>query len=138
MLFRSRLAVLGFAFKADTGDTRESPAIGICRQLLDERAVLVIHDPQARENARRELGDVPAGAVTFAPDAYQAAAGAHALVFLTDWEQYRELDFRRIFAGMARPAFLFDGRNFLSHSELYEIGFNVFPVGKPALSHLSA
>lgn len=132
-----RIGVMGFAFKADTGDTRESPAIGICRQLLDERAVLVIHDPQALENARRELADAPPGSLFFEPDAYQAAAGAHALVFLTDWQQYLDLDFPRILAGMIRPAFLFDGRNFLPHQNLYELGFNVCPVGKPPLSHLA-
>lgn len=130
-----RIAVLGFAFKADTGDTREAPAITVCRDLLAERAELVISDPAALANARQDLG-ADAAKVQFEPDPYRAAAGAHALVFLTDWKPYRELDFRRLFAGMAKPAFIFDGRNFLDHQALHGIGFNVHPIGKPHWSHL--
>jgi UDPglucose 6-dehydrogenase len=131
-----RIAVLGFAFKADTGDTRESPAISICRQLLEERARLAIHDPAALANARQDLAGSNPDRVSFEPDPYAAAAGAHALLLLTDWELFRELDFERIFRQMAKPAFVFDGRNALDHRRLHAIGFNVYPVGKPPLTHL--
>lgn len=129
-----RIAILGFAFKADTGDTRESPAITICRQLLEERARLRIHDPKALGNARIDLEGVP-GDITYCPDPYDAVTGAHAIVIATEWKCFRELDFRKIFERMEKPAFLFDGRNLLDHAALFELGFNVYPVGRKALTH---
>jgi UDPglucose 6-dehydrogenase len=125
-----RIAVFGFAFKANTGDTRESPAIQVCRELLAEHAHVCITDPQALDSARHDLADV-ADRVVFEPDPYAAAAGAHAIAVLTDWSEYRTLDYRRIHAGMERPAFLFDGRNLLDPDELHRIGFNVYPIGRP-------
>jgi UDPglucose 6-dehydrogenase len=130
-----RIAVFGFAFKADTSDTRESPAILVCRQLLEERAELAITDPKALENARLELGDA-ADRIEFTSDPYEAAAGAHAIAVLTDWDVYRTLDYRRILDRMARPAFLFDGRTFLDHRALFELGFNIYPVGRAPLTRL--
>jgi UDPglucose 6-dehydrogenase len=130
-----RIAVFGVAFKADPGDTRQSPAIRICRALVEEHAALVVTDPKALDNARKDLADI-AGDVAFEPDPYQAAKGAHALAVLTEWAEYGKLDFERIFVGMAKPPFLFDGRNCLDHARLHEIGFNVYPVGKKPLSHL--
>jgi len=130
-----RIAIFGFAFKADTGDTRESPAIDVCRQLLEERASIVISDPQALPNARQIFGEDLPG-IEFAEDPAAAAAGAGAIALLTEWDAYRRLDYESIFASMEKPAFIFDGRNILDHRRLFEIGFNVFPIGKPALSHL--
>lgn len=130
-----RIAVLGFAFKADTGDTRESPAINVCRRLSDEHAKVVISDPQALGNARADLADI-ADRFEFESDPYKAASGAHALVVLTDWESYRLLDFKRIFASMGKPAFIFDGRGRLDHAGLHKMGFNVYPIGKTPMSHL--
>ena len=130
-----RIAMLGFAFKADTGDTRESPAILIARELVAEHVDLVITDPQALAQARIDLADVQ-DRICFEPDPYAAAQGADALALVTEWSQYRTLDYRRIFAGMVQPAFLFDGRNLLDHRKLYEIGFNVFSIGKAALKHI--
>lgn len=66
---------------------------------------------------------------------YEAAAGAHAIAVMTEWNMYRELDYTKIFASMQKPAFIFDGRNILRHRELHEIGFDVFPVGQSALLH---
>lgn len=129
-----RIAVFGFAFKANTGDTRETPAIAVCRKLLEERAALVVTDPAALPNAKKDLADV-ADRVIFEPDPYKAAEGAHALLFVTEWPEYQKLDFRRLYASMAKPAFLFDGRNFLDHQALFEIGFDVHPIGKPSLEH---
>jgi UDPglucose 6-dehydrogenase len=129
-----RIAVFGFAFKANTGDTRETPAIAVCRKLLEERAALVVTDPAALPNAKKDLADV-ADRVVFEPDPYKAAAGAHALLFVTEWPEYQKLDFRRLYDSMAKPAFLFDGRNFLDHRKLFEIGFDVHPIGKPSLEH---
>jgi UDPglucose 6-dehydrogenase len=129
-LAEKKIAVFGFAFKANTGDTRESPAIQICRELLAERARVCVTDPQAIAGARHELADV-AAEVQFDPDPYAAARGAHAIALLTDWGEYRTLDWQRICSEMERPAFLFDGRNLLDPEELHRIGFNVFPIGRP-------
>ena len=130
-----RIALLGFAFKKDTADTRESAALLVARKLIEERAVVVISDPKALGNARAELADAPAGRVLFEADPYAAARGAHALAVLTEWDTYRTLDYRTMFETMEKPAFLFDGRNILDHEALHAIGFNVFPIGKPALKH---
>jgi UDPglucose 6-dehydrogenase len=126
-----RIAVFGFAFKADTGDTRESPAIRVCRMLLEERAKLRVTDPKALESVEPELGGLEG--VTLCPDPYEAAKGAHAIAVLTEWKQFAGLDYAKIYASMEKPAFVFDGRNLLDHAELCEIGFNVFPTGKKAM-----
>jgi UDPglucose 6-dehydrogenase len=132
-----RIVLLGFAFKANTGDTRESPGIHVAAKLLEERAALVISDPQALDNARRDLAGLAgeAGSVEYEPDPYRAAAGAQGIAVITEWDAYKGLDFRKIFAAMRKPAFVFDGRNILDHQALFEIGFNVFPLGKPSLTH---
>ena len=72
----------------------------------------------------------------FERDPYAAARGAHAIALLTDWQEYLKLDYERIYAGMERPAFLFDGRNLLDPERLYQIGFNVYSIGRPELSRL--
>jgi UDPglucose 6-dehydrogenase len=130
-----RIALFGAAFKANTGDTRESPALAIARDLLAEQAQVVITDPQAIGNARAELAGA-AGAIDFDEDPYSAAAGSHAIAVLTEWDAYRTLDYARIYDGMIKPAFVFDGRNLLDHEALYAIGFNVFPIGKKPLKRV--
>jgi UDPglucose 6-dehydrogenase len=135
-LVGKKIALFGFAFKADTGDTRESPGIYVARKLLEERALLSITDPRALDNARRDL-EGTGGRVEFESDPYRAADGAQAIALITGWPAFRELDFERIFARMGKPAFLFDGRNLLDHQRLYRIGFNVYPLGKPCLTHFS-
>jgi UDPglucose 6-dehydrogenase len=125
-----RIAVFGFAFKANTGDTRESPATRICRQLHAERASVAVTDPQALENAARDLEDLGDG-IQYEPDPYRAAEGAHAILVVTEWDTYRELDYARIYAAMEKPAFIFDGRNILDQTALRELGFQVYAIGKP-------
>ncbi|MBN2125017.1 MAG: nucleotide sugar dehydrogenase, partial [Deltaproteobacteria bacterium] len=130
-----RIALFGFAFKADTGDTRESAAITIARGLLEEQARVVITDPKALDNARKDLDGLE-GDLVFEIDPYRAAEGAHAIAILTEWGLYRDLDYERILKSMVQPAFLFDGRNILDHRRLFEMGFNVFPIGKAPLKHI--
>jgi UDPglucose 6-dehydrogenase len=132
-----RIALFGAAFKANTSDTRESPALEVCRSLLEEHANVVITDPHAMENAAEDLKEL-AGRVTFESDPYAASKNAHAIAILTEWKQYAQLDYERIYHAMAKPAFLFDGRNLLDPKKLYEIGFNVYPIGKPPLTRLSS
>lgn len=129
-----RIALFGFAFKADTGDTRESAAIGVTRQLLEEHARVVITDPKALANAKADLGG-QAALVELQSDPYEAARGAHAIAVLTEWKLYKDLDYARILEGMEKPAFVFDGRNILDHRRLHEMGFNVFAIGKTPLKH---
>jgi UDPglucose 6-dehydrogenase len=131
-----RIALFGAAFKANTSDTRESPALVVCRELLEEHADIVLCDPHALENARQDLGDL-ADQVQYIVDPYQAAEGAHAIAVLTEWAHFAELDYQRIYNAMAHPAFIFDGRNILDHQFLFEIGFNVYPVGKAPRQHFN-
>ncbi|MBN2412716.1 nucleotide sugar dehydrogenase [candidate division KSB1 bacterium] len=130
-----RIALFGFAFKANTGDTRESPAIYITKQLLEEHAHVVITDPKALDNARIDLTGAE-GTLEYEDDPYKAAKDAHAVAVLTEWDLYRTLDYNRIFESMEKPAFIFDGRNILNHKKLYDIGFNVYPIGKPELTRI--
>jgi len=133
-----RIAVLGFAFKKDTNDTRESPATYVCRALIEEQAHLAIYDPKVPAAtvfadlermtglSRHQLAD----RVACVTDPYEATAGAHALAVLTEWDEFRQLDFQQVFAAMQKPAFVFDGRNILPHKSLRDIGFEVFAIGK--------
>ncbi len=127
------IAVFGFAFKADTGDTRDSPAIRVCKQLREEHARLRITDPKAIGNAKLEIPE--SDEVAYIEDPYEAARGAHALAIMTDWKEYKDLDYERIYQSMEKPATLFDGRNLLDRSALFEIGFNVYSVGRAPLTH---
>ena len=95
---------------------------------------MVMTDPYALESARADLKGV-AEQVIFEPDPYAAAKGAHAIAVVTEWPQYAELDYEAIYQTMVHPAFVFDGRNIIDREKLYEIGFNVYAVGKPPLTH---
>jgi len=129
-----RIALFGAAFKANTSDTRESAALSVCRALLDEHAHVVITDPYALNNAKIALEDV-AKQVIFEQDPYVATQDAHAIAILTEWHQYTELDYEIIYNQMIHPAFIFDGRNIMNHKDLYDIGFNVYAIGKPPMTH---
>jgi len=129
-----RIGVLGFAFKKDTNDTRESAAISVVRGLLEENATVVVYDPKvpAEEIKRDVLGaDKEEPRLVVAKSAAEAAEGAHALAVLTEWDEFKTLDFPTIYAGMHKPAFVFDGRNILPRVELGKLGFQVFAIGKP-------
>lgn len=130
-----KIAVFGFAFKADTGDTRESPAISVCKQLTNENANVSLTDPQALKYAELELGE-HMERITLENDPYQAAEGAHAIALMTDWTCYKDLDFQKLYDSMQKPAFFFDGRNCLDHEELHKIGFNVYSIGKAPKTHI--
>jgi UDPglucose 6-dehydrogenase len=137
-----RIAILGFAFKKDTNDTRASAAIDVCQALLAENAKLVIVDPKAEEETiwsdlQRATGKTREelrSSVTCERDAYKATESAHAIAVLTDWQQFATLDFARIYQQMQKPAFVFDGRDVLPHTALRALGFEVYAIGKPARS----
>ena len=124
-----KIAVFGFAFKANTNDTRESPAHLVVRELLDERAIPVITDYKALPDAKRDLSDV-LDKVIFAEDPYEAAKDAHAILLCTEWRQFAELDWKKVYNLMSKPALIFDGRNILNGDELTKIGFEFMSIGK--------
>jgi len=124
-----KIAVFGFAFKANTNDTRESPAHLVVRELLDEQAIPVITDYKALPDAKRDLNDV-LDRVQFVEDPYEAAKGAHAVLLCTEWKQFAELDWRKIYDLMSKPALVFDGRNILDGEGLKKIGFEFMSIGK--------
>jgi UDPglucose 6-dehydrogenase len=132
-----RIAILGFAFKKDTNDTRESPAIQVCRDLLREHAQIAIYDPRVdRATIHQDLSDakIPASLIAsnveFHTDPYAAIKDAHALAALTEWDEFRDLDFARIYDLMLKPAFVFDGRAILPIEKLDKHGFDAFVIGK--------
>jgi UDPglucose 6-dehydrogenase len=128
-----KIAVLGFAFKKDTNDTRESAAINVCRDLLAEHANVCVYDPKvpAAEIVADVLGQGQSNArLTVAPDAYTACAGAHAIAIVTEWDEFKTLDYARILGTMPKPACLFDGRNIVDGAALRKLGFRFFAIGK--------
>ncbi len=128
-----KIAVLGFAFKKDTNDTRESAAIFVVRDLLAEQARVVVYDPKVPEDEIRAdvLGKGKTDPrLTIAKSAYEAAEGAHAIAVVTEWDEFKKLDYAKIFAGMQKPAFIFDGRNITDQAKLKEIGFRSYAIGK--------
>ena len=141
-----KIGIWGFAFKKDTNDTRESAAIYVCRDLLQERARLSIYDPRVPEDQiRQELVSAFTDAngqissverelieknVTVVGDCYEAAEDAHAVAVLTEWDEFKTLDFKRVLDSMHLPAFLFDGRNLLDRQAMTELGFEIHAIGK--------
>jgi UDPglucose 6-dehydrogenase len=128
-----KIAILGFAFKKDTNDTRESAAINICRDLLAEHAKVFVYDPKvpAEEIRHDVLGKTENSRLTVATDVYAACAGAHAIAIVTEWDEFKTLDYARIYSDMPKPAFLFDGRNIVDLGALRKIGFRATGIGKP-------
>jgi UDPglucose 6-dehydrogenase len=120
-----KVAVWGLAFKPETDDVRESPALVVIGDLLAAGAAVVACDPAAMETARAELG----GRVEYTGDMYAAAAGADALVLVTEWHQFRHPDFKRLHDSMRAPV-LFDGRNIWPPAEVRELGFTYYGIGR--------
>ena len=125
-----RLAVLGLAFKGGTDDVRESPAFDIIRMMLDEGCTIVAHDPAAAERAKEELPASPS--MQYADNAYLAAQDADALLILSDWQEFGELDLDRL-QGALRYPIVIDGRNLYDPQEMLERGFTYLSVGRPAM-----
>jgi len=139
------IAIFGFAFKKDTGDTRESSAITVCAKLLEEGAVLNIYDPKVTmEMIKLELEylisdertrKLIATNVKLFDSALGASKGAHAIVVLTEWDEFITANYAEHYEQMVKPAFFFDGRCLLDQRQLQSIGFQTFVIGKasPAL-----
>ncbi|KAF9193254.1 UDP-glucose 6-dehydrogenase 1 [Haplosporangium sp. Z 767] len=138
-----RIAMLGFAFKKDTGDTRESAAITLCSYLIQEHAHIALYDPKvSAKQIKMDLTEPGVGTneeevdkhVQICESAYEACAGADALVICTEWDEFKmnQLDYQKIYDSMQKPAFIFDGRLILDGAKLREIGFRVETIGKSA------
>ncbi|KIK96187.1 hypothetical protein PAXRUDRAFT_139039 [Paxillus rubicundulus Ve08.2h10] len=133
------IAVLGFAFKADTGDTRESAAISLIRDFHSEKALVHIYDPQVeREQIWADLAeanpftllDAMKKRVTICSSALEACKNAEAVVIATEWKEFRDIDWEAVYQGMNKPAFVFDGRLLLDADALRKIGFKVTVIGR--------
>jgi len=121
----SRIAVWGLAFKPQTDDMRESPALTLIDELIDAGATAVTHDPVAMPEAKRRLGD----RVTYAATNYDALTGAAALVVVTDWNEYRHPDFSRIKSALSKPIVI-DGRNLYDPAKMKNLGFTYRSIGR--------
>jgi len=122
------IGILGLAFKAETDDIRESPAIDIVNELLKLGAIVKVHDPQAMHNFKEKYGDK----VSYCNNEYEASKDADALLILTEWNEYRSLDLRRIKSAMKSP-YIFDTRNVLDRDELNELGFSFDLIGQKTM-----
>lgn len=140
-----KISLLGYAFKKDTGDTRESASIEICRRLIEEKARISIYDPKVEHEqiwmdlthaCRMDKTEVEKY-VTICTSALTACEDAHAMAIATEWDEFKELDYNEVFERMAKPSFVFDGRNILDHQALRDIGFIVYAIGKPLDPKLS-
>ena len=126
VLKNKTIAVWGLAFKANTDDLRFSPAVAVVERLVEEGARVRAYDPKAMEGARAELADT----VAYCSSALEAAEGADAVLLLTDWPEFRSLDFAALRKVMVRPLIL-DGRNLLDSETLRAAGFEYLAMGKP-------
>ena len=132
-----KIAILGWAFKKDTNDTRESAAIYVADYLLNEQAEIVVYDPKVTEEQiysdldylGTRSGDANRQAVTVVNSAMEACEDAHAIAVLTEWDEFKQLDWQEVYNKMLKPAFLFDGRRLLEPKTKKEIGFEFYAIG---------
>jgi len=132
-----KIAFLGWAFKKDTNDTRESAAIYVADDLINEQAQISVYDPKVSRT--KMLGDLDYletrtveennRSLAIFDNAYEACKGAHAIAILTEWDEFTSYDWKKIYDSMHKPAFLFDGRNILNAKELESIGFIYKGIG---------
>ena len=133
-----KIAILGWAFKKDTNDTRESAAIYVTDHLLNDHARVSVYDPKVPvksiysdlDNLKSRDPEENGELLKVENDPYQACKDAHAVAIITEWDEFKTYDWKRIYDNMMKPAFLFDGRNILDHNKLIEIGFKIKAIGK--------
>jgi UDPglucose 6-dehydrogenase len=125
-----RLGVLGLAFKGETDDIRESPAIDLVEMLLAEGCSIAAYDPAAMKRAEQEIS--PSSQLRYVEDAYSAAVDADALLVLTDWSEFSELDLNRLYTVMRYPIIV-DGRNLFDPKVMHDHGFTYISIGRPAV-----
>lgn len=132
-----KIAFLGWAFKKDTNDTRESAAIYVADDLINEQARISVYDPKVSESRMladldeldSRMPDSNRKALTGHSDPYEACSDAHAIAVLTEWDEFRGYDWQKIYDHMQKPAFVFDGRNLLDGEAMKAIGFVYQSIG---------
>lgn len=132
-----KIAFLGWAFKKDTNDTRESASIYVADDLINEQAHLAVFDPKVSEGQmlsdlnylESRNPDINREYITVAKDPYEACHNSHAIAILTEWDEFKTYDWQKIYDNMQKPAFVFDGRNLLDGKKLKEIGFIYQAIG---------
>eukprot|EP00746_Dinoflagellata_sp_MGD_P120724 gnl/MRDRNA2_/MRDRNA2_56140_c0_seq2.p1 gnl/MRDRNA2_/MRDRNA2_56140_c0~~gnl/MRDRNA2_/MRDRNA2_56140_c0_seq2.p1 ORF type:complete len:543 (-),score=114.46 gnl/MRDRNA2_/MRDRNA2_56140_c0_seq2:87-1544(-) len=134
-----KLAMLGFAFKKDTGDVRETPAIEVCKMLMEDGAKVYVYDPKVtKEDALVEFKmhniEVDERLLIWAKSAEEAVESSHGIIVMTEWDEFKGYDYEYFMKTMMKPAFIFDGRNILDHFYLDSIGFEVHAIGKANLA----
>jgi len=130
-----KLAMLGFAFKKDTGDVRETPAIEVCKMLLEDGAKVHVYDPKvtladAMAEFKMHNIEVDEKLLVWCKTPDEAVEGSHAIIVMTEWDEFKGYDYECFLKTMMKPAFIFDGRNILDHFYLDSIGFEVHSIGK--------
>ena len=126
-----KICMLGFAFKKDTGDTREAPAIDVGNGLIEDGARLAIYDPKVSDaQIAMDMGAGMSNITTYKSH-IEALRDAHAVCVMTEWDEFKSYDWGEIYGVMQKPAFVFDGRLILDHDKLRKIGFIVYALGKP-------
>ena len=132
-----KIAMLGWAFKKDTNDTRESAAISVASDLVAEQASLVVYDPKVSERQIKTdlvaLNEEDLQRVSIMTNPYDTCKDAHAIAILTEWDEFGTYDWKKIYDTMLKPAFIFDGRNILDKQKVTEIGFTYIAVGSSNL-----
>ena len=124
-----KIAMLGWAFKKDTNDTRESAAINVAQDLINEEAKVVVYDPKVEATQiQYDLGNQSED-IGIETNPYEACKNAHAVAILTEWDEFTTYDWQKIYDNMLKPAFVFDGRNILNKQKMNEIGFVYTAVG---------
>lgn len=135
-----KIAFPGWAFKKDTNDTRESAAIYVAWELLQDMAEIHIYDPKVEQNQFLKDLEIVASThqesitvkerVHIHTEPYSAMKNAHAIAILTEWDEFKKYDLTKVFSAMFKPAFVFDGRNILSGKEMNQIGFKYKGIGE--------
>ena len=130
-LTNKKITILGFSFKANTNDTRESPSIIIAKELLKEGAELNFYDPKVEKNQiLSEFEDIKDSKIIVFESVLVAAEGADAVIVMTDWEEFQYLDWISIYKVMRKPAWVFDTRICLDREKIKNIGFNLWTLGR--------
>ena len=131
-LSNKKLAILGFSFKANTNDTRESPSIAISKNLLKEGSKLNFYDPKVnKDDILKEFQENKFEKnLNVCETVIDAAKGADAIIVLTEWEEFSNLDWNSIFQVMRKPSWVFDSRSYLNTDNLRNIGFKVWTLGQ--------
>ena len=138
------ISIFGWAFKKNTNDSRESAAIYICDQLIEEGANVNIYDPKILKNKIEsdlinlweskefsiEKINSKLKKVKVFENAIDCTNNSHAIAIVTEWEEFKNIDYKKVFENMFKPAFVFDGRKIMNGNKLINIGFNYFEIGK--------